>query len=186
VGCWWLVRSKEQELDLVHCDWGNLLDQNQHSLSSWKAPVQDLVFDPFEAPFLCPTKSELAFAKQRLAARSATGHRRWMNHSGMNCCLRQDAVPGRSSREVMRRRASADAMPGKASVDAWLALPGGRTLLGAGHYVVRTNSLRHPDALLVRIWAFRKPWWGLAARGERAKESGPPLNGFSKFMNRFW
>jgi len=46
------------------------------------------------------------------------------NHSGMNCCLRQDAVPGRSSREVMRRGSSADAMPGKASGDARLASPG--------------------------------------------------------------
>ncbi len=51
------------------------------------------------------------------------------NHSGMNCCLRQDAVPGRSSREVMRRIILADAMPGEPSGDAWLASPGGRTLL---------------------------------------------------------
>jgi len=57
------------------------------------------------------------------------------NHSGMNRCLWQDAVPGRSSREVMRREPSADAMPGETSGDAWLASPGGRTFLGAERYV---------------------------------------------------
>ena len=75
--------------------------------------------------FMCCVRTIVVWKRGLPAGGLGPGGRLRKNHSGMNCCLRQDAVPGRSSREVMRRRSSADAMPGEPSgTQGWLRQEG--------------------------------------------------------------